>query len=259
MFSNSALASELTDVDPELPARMRTMVDFMACRTAFFDEFFLDAANAGVRQVVILAAGLDARAWRLPWPDGTNVYELDQPKVLEFKSSTLRQHGAHPASNQVNVPVDLRHDWPKALQEAGFDPSAPSAWSAEGLLRFLPARAQDLLFDRIHALSAAGSRLAVNAPSKDFLNPDRLAREREQMQRIRAVAARRLNTEIPDFQDLWYAEERTDVADWLSAHGWDVSVATAAGLMGGYGRSAPTGAEDTMPPNLFISARRPGR
>jgi methyltransferase (TIGR00027 family) len=127
------------------------------------------------------------------------VYELDQPKVLEFKSSTLRQHGAHAASNQVNVPVDLRHDWPKALQQAGFDPTEPSAWSAEGLLRFLPARAQDLLFDRVHALSAAGSRLAVNAPSKDFLNPDRLAREREQMQRIRGSGqtAQHRDTRLP--------------------------------------------------------------
>lgn len=255
IFSMSTLPAELTDVDPELPARMRAVVNFMACRTAFFDEFFLSAANTGVRQVVILAAGLDSRAWRLPWPSGTTVYELDQPKVLDFKSSTLRQHGAQPTSNQVNVAVDLRHDWPKALQQAGFDPSAASAWSAEGLLRFLPARAQDLLFDRIDALSPAGSRLAVNAPCKD--DPDRLARERDQTQRLRAVAARVFNIETPDVQDLWYAEERVDVAEWLSGHGWDASVATTVELMARYGRGAPSDVEDTTPRNLFISARRP--
>jgi methyltransferase (TIGR00027 family) len=256
MFSRPALAAQLADVDPDLPARMRAMVDFMASRTAFFDEFFLDAANAGVRQVVILATGLDSRAWRLPWPDGIVIYELDQPKVLEFKSTTLQQHGAHPTANQVNVPIDLRHDWPKALREAGFDPSAPTAWSAEGLLRFLSARAQDLLFDRIHVLSPAGSRVAVNAPSGDYLNPERLARERDQMQRLQSVAAKLLNTQAPDLSDLWYAEERTDIAGWLRDHGWQASVVAAADLMARYERSVPADIDGAMPPNVFISAQR---
>jgi methyltransferase (TIGR00027 family) len=110
---------------------MQTMLDYMASRTVFFDEFFLAATHAGVRQAVILAAGLDARAWRLPWPDEITVYELDQPKVLEFKESTLEASGAHPTAAHVNVPVDLRQDWPKALRQAGFDASAPTAWSAE--------------------------------------------------------------------------------------------------------------------------------
>lgn len=135
-------AARRTDVEPDLPACMQAMLDYMASRTAFFDEFFLSAAVAGARQAVVLAAGLDARAWRLPWPDGTTVYEVDQPKVLQFKSSTLQHSGAQPRSIHVNVPVDLRHDWPKALQQAGFDPSAPSAWWAEGLLPFLPAPTQ---------------------------------------------------------------------------------------------------------------------
>jgi methyltransferase (TIGR00027 family) len=257
VFADAALRDQLAEADPELPVRMRAMVDFMAARTAFFDEFFTAAAGAGVRQVVILAAGLDSRAWRLPWPDATTVYELDQPKVLEFKSSTLRRHGASPTSTLVNVPVDLRQDWPKALQDSGFDASAPTAWSAEGLLRFLPAWAQDLLFERIHALSTPGSRLAVNAPGKDFLDPDQLAQQRERMQRIRAAAARLVNTEIPDVVDLWYAEERADVADWLRGHGWDPSQVTAAELTARYGRSIPAGVDDAMSTNLFISAQRP--
>ncbi len=258
VFAKSSLPAELTEADPDLSTRMRVMVDFMASRTAFFDTFFLDAANAGVRQVVILAAGLDSRAWRLPWPDGTTVYELDQPKVLEFKSSTLRQHGVRPRSDQVNVPVDLRQDWPKALREAGFDPSTPTAWSAEGLLRFLPSRAQDLLFDRIDALSPVGSWLSVNAPGGDALDPDRLEREREQWRRVRAVAARLLNTEMPDVEDLWYAEERTDVAEWLREHGWQVSDETGGELMARYGR-AQHGGDDAMPPAVFISAVRRSR
>ncbi|MGH3560957.1 MAG: class I SAM-dependent methyltransferase [Mycobacterium sp.] len=241
------------DVDADVRALVRAMVDFMAVRTVFFDEFFGAAADAGVRQIVILASGLDARAWRLPWPDGTTVYELDQPKVLEFKAATLRLHGAHPTSNLVYVPVDLRHDWPQALRDFGFDPAKPTAWSAEGLLRYLPARAQDLLFERIHALSAAGSWLAANAVAAEAVDPGRLARQRDQMQRLRSVAARLANTEVTDLEELWYAEERTDVGAWLGEHGWDASTATLQELLARHGRSEA--AKDLMP-NLFVSARR---
>ncbi|WP_204080294.1 class I SAM-dependent methyltransferase [Mycobacterium riyadhense] len=256
MFANPELLAGATDIEPEVRARVQLMIDFMATRTAFFDEFFLHAADTGVRQVVILASGLDSRAWRLPWPHGTVVYELDQPRVLEFKTATLRQHGAHPTSTLVSIPIDLRQDWPKALQEAGFDASRPSVWSAEGLVRYLPARAQDLLFERVNALSPAGSWLASNVPAEGFLDPDRLQRQREDMQRMRAAAARLVNTEITDYEDLWYAEERTPVADWLGDHGWSVSATTFADLMSRYGRSFPEDLEDLIPPTLFVSAQR---
>jgi methyltransferase (TIGR00027 family) len=154
---------------------MKSMVSYFASRTKFFDTFFLDAANAGIRQVVILAAGLDARSWRLPWPDGVTVYELDQPRVLDFKASTLHERGADPLCHRVGVPVDLHQDWPKALQQAGFDASAPSAWSAEGLLMYLPATAQELLFDRIEGLTATGSRVGIEAlsPTSPIPRPPR--------------------------------------------------------------------------------------
>lgn len=132
MFANPALLAGAPEIESQVGARVRQMIDFMATRTAFFDEFFLGAADAGVRQVVILASGLDSRAWRLPWPDGTVVYELDQPRVLEFKSATLRQHGARPTAQLMNIPIDLRQDWPAALLDSGFDASKPTAWSAEG-------------------------------------------------------------------------------------------------------------------------------
>ena len=170
-FGAPELPAEVVEAEPALPVRMKSMVSYFASRTKFFDTFFLDAANAGIQQAVILAAGLDARSWRLPWPDGVTVYELDQPRVLDFKVSTLHEHGFEPSCNRVGVAVDLRQDWPKALQEAGFDPSEPSAWSAEGLLMYLPAAAQELLFDRIEGLAAPGSRVGIEALSPNFADP----------------------------------------------------------------------------------------
>jgi len=254
LTSDPKLAAALTDQVPDLGAHMQVMVDFMAVRTKWFDELFLDAVGSGIRQVVILASGLDSRPWRLPWPDGTTVYELDQAKVLEFKSSTLQNHGAQPAASLVSVAVDLRQGWPNTLQQAGFDASAPTMWSAEGLLRYLPAEAQDLLFERIDSLSAPGSRLATNGPSKNAVNPDLLARQHEQSTRLRAAAAQVLGTEIPNVEELWYPQERTEVVDWLSAHGWKASAIGMADLLARHGRRVPE--DDVMPPVVFTSARR---
>lgn len=257
IYADPKLLAQASEIDPQVRARAQMLVDFMATRTAFFDEYFLRAAGSGVRQVVILAAGLDARAWRLPWPDGTVVYELDQPKVLEFKTATLDRHGATPTARLVNVPIDLRQDWPKALQEAGFDPGRPSAWSAEGLVRYLPAQAQDLLFERIDALSAPGSWLASNVPGEGFIDPDLVRRQREEMQRMRAVAAQLTDADMPAVEDLWYAEERTALPDWLRDRGWEASAVDFPGLMDRYGRDVADGAEVAMPPTLFVSAQRP--
>jgi methyltransferase (TIGR00027 family) len=250
LFADPAL---LDGVHPDVRMLVQAMVDFMAVRTVFFDEFFLTAAGAGIRQMVILASGLDARVWRLPWPDGTTVYEVDQPRVLDFKTAVLRRHGVRPVAKPVYVPVDLRQDWPRALRDAGFDPGVPTGWSAEGLLRYLPASAQDLLFERIHALSAAGSRLATNTVGIEALNPERLARQRDQMRRLRSVATRLAKTDVIDFEELWYPEERTDVGAWLNEHGWDASTATLQEWLARYGRSEV--AMDLMP-NRFVSARR---
>ncbi len=253
------LPAELIELEPDLPLQMQAMVGYMASRTAFFDTFFLNATQAGIRQVVILAAGLDSRSWRLPWPDGTTVYELDQTKVLDFKASTLREHGAEPACNRVPVAVDLRHDWPTALQQAGFDASAPSAWSAEGLMPYLPAAAQELLFERVQGLTAPGSRVAVEALGPSFLDPEARAKRRARMDRVRDFMAKAdPQREIPRTDELWYFEEREDVGDWFGRHGWDVTVTPSAELMAGYGRRAPNEVQDQVPGNLFVAAQRAG-
>ena len=131
-------------------------VNFQGARTRYFDDYFRRAAEAGVRQVVILAAGLDSRAYRLSWPDATTIFELDRPQVLDFKREVLTEQGATPNAERREVAIDLREDWPQALRDSGFDASKPSAWIAEGLLIYLPAAAREQLFTGIDALASFG-------------------------------------------------------------------------------------------------------
>jgi methyltransferase (TIGR00027 family) len=207
------------EVDANAAFGMQRMTDMMAVRTRFFDDFFLTAAREGSRQAVILAAGLDARAYRLPWPPETTVFEIDQPQVIDFKTQTMRDLGAAPTVHRHAVAVDLRHDWPAALQRAGFDPDQPTSWSAEGLLAFLPPDAQDRLLDEITALSAPGSRLATE-------NMDGTGAVGQMMQdRMKqAIDNWREHGFDVDMTDLWYFGERNDVVEYLSARGWATQV-----------------------------------
>jgi methyltransferase (TIGR00027 family) len=256
VYLKDEMPDEFAEVDPRFRERMQAMMGYTASRTLFFDEFFMASAADGVHQAVILAAGLDARAWRLDWPAGCVVYEIDQPKVLDFKTSTLESAGAAPIATHVGVPIDLRQDWPKALVEAGFEPSAPTAWSAEGLLPYLTASAQEVLFERIQWLSALGSRVAVEAFSNEFFSADSFARREEQYERYRAAAVKFGRSDIPEIRNLLYEEVRTEVIDWLRAHGWDVSGVTADDLMAGNDRTPPPGLDDDIPQSVFVTGTR---
>jgi methyltransferase (TIGR00027 family) len=188
----------------------------MAARTRYFDRFFADAADAGIRQAVILAAGLDARAYRLDWPSDMVVYEIDQPQVVEFKRVTLADLGAAPTVDLRAISIDLRDDWPAALRAAGFDPTAPSAWIAEGLFGYLPPEAQDRLLDAVTDLSAPGSRLGSEAvPSQPQGEIDGM---REKMSA--ATAKWREHGFDLDFTELTFHGERNDVDDYLDERGW---------------------------------------
>ena len=207
---------DLDNIDPQFD--MRRAAEGMAVRTRHFDGLFTAATAAGVRQAVILAAGLDARAYRLAWPAGTSVYELDQPEVIAFKGETLAQIDAEPTADRRPIAVDLRDDWPKALLDNGFDPKQPTAWIAEGLLIYLPPDAQDLLFDRIDALSAPGSRVATeHIPDVSAFSDER---SREITDRLK-----KYGHDI-EMGDLIYKDERNDVIDYLTAKGWDVTAQT---------------------------------
>jgi methyltransferase (TIGR00027 family) len=205
------------------PERADAMLAGMAMRTKFFDDYFLAAAAAGVRQAVILASGLDSRAYRLAWPAGTVVYEIDQPQVIEFKTSTLAGIGAEPTATRRTVAIDLREDWPTALRAAGLDPGAPIAWCAEGLLIYLPPEAQDRLFDDITALSVAGSTVATEyVPGIMDFDADR-AREMSTTLRDQGLDL--------DMPSLVYSGERSHVMDYLGGKGWQVTGVPGAELL----------------------------
>ena len=202
--------------DDESTWKLDHMPAAMAARTRFFDSFFADATQAGIRQAVILASGLDARAYRLTWPADMTVFEIDQPEVIAFKTTTLNSLGAAPTAELRTVAIDLRQDWPKALREAGLDTSQPTAWIAEGLLGYLPPEAQDLLMDNITALSAEGSRLAVEAIPE---RPERDVEAAREMMRRSTAKWREHGFEL-DWENLGFEGERKDVADYLQQLGW---------------------------------------
>jgi methyltransferase (TIGR00027 family) len=213
---------DLDAIENATPERIQAMIDGMAVRTKYFDDYFINATGTGVRQAVILASGLDSRAYRLPWPAGTVVYEIDQPQVIEFKTTTLAGIGAEPTATRRTVPIDLRQDWPAALKAAGLDTAAPTAWLAEGLLIYLPPEAQDRLFDNITALSVPGSTIATEfVPGIVDFDAERV--------REMSGAFREHGVDV-DMASLVYAGERNHVVDYLRTKGWDVDGVTRTDL-----------------------------
>ncbi len=208
-------------------------VSYQGARTRYFDEYFRAASEAGVRQIVMLAAGLDSRPYRMDWPAGTKVFELDQPQVLDFKRQNLA--GVNPKADRREVAVDLRDDWPEALRESGFDAAEPSAWIAEGLLIYLPATVQDQLFQGIDALACRGSHLALeegrpmsNAAFKARVDEAKLAAD--------------------DMRSQWwqmvYNEQCAPAAQWFSGRGWTATQTSLADYLNRVGRSVPTTGAD---------------
>jgi methyltransferase (TIGR00027 family) len=221
---------ELGDDDDPASTTQR-LAEGMAVRTRFFDNFFTEAAAAGVRQAVILAAGLDTRAYRLPWPSGTTVFEVDQPQVIEFKSRTLADLGADPTADRKAVAVDLRDDWVGALRDHGFNSQRPTAWIAEGLLGYLPPDAQDRLFDTITTLSFSGSRIGTGYVPDIH---DRIAKRGKQI----SERWRRLGLNI-NWSELVYDGERNDAVEYLADRGWQTVVHTTPELYAANGFDFP--------------------
>lgn len=202
------------------PGSQRARLAFhVIIRTRFYDDYLL---AAGCRQVVLLAAGLDTRAYRLPWPPGAHVYELDLPEVLTFKAEVLADQDAAARCSLTVLPVDLRESWPDALTEAGFDPTVRTAWLIEGLLVYLTAEEAALLLTRVGTLSAPGSRLSF---------------ERNNAATVMAEGDR---SGIEDYAALWKGGLDQDAAEWLTDHGWRTETHELTDVAASYGRPVPS-------------------
>jgi methyltransferase (TIGR00027 family) len=206
-------------------------VNFQAARTKYFDDYFRRAADAGVRQVVILAAGLDSRAYRLDWPAGTTIFEMDRPQVLDFKREVLADQGAQPRAERREIAVDLREDWLKALRDNGFDEAKPSAWIAEGLLIYLPGSAQEQLFTGVDSLAAPGSHVAVEDGAP--MDPDEFSEAVEEERAAAAEGDRRL------FFRLVYNEQHAPATEWFGERGWTAVGTPLADYLREVGRPVP--------------------
>lgn len=210
------------------------MADFLAVRSRYFDEYFAAAGESGVRQVVLLAAGLDARSFRLDWPAGTHVFEVDQPKVLEFKDQVLADNAVRPTCERHVVDTDLRENWTDALLAAGFDPAAPTAWLVEGLTPYLPAAAEEQLFAEIDRFSAPGSHVGV-----EWVNDIGAMLDNPMFQR----SSDQLGV---DLRDLWSGESRTPADKRLRGQGWSLSAETVGQAGARYGRTFDAEAQQVI-------------
>jgi methyltransferase (TIGR00027 family) len=216
-----AFAEELGP-HPELSgfgARFATMV---AVRTRFYDDYLLASCDSGCRQVVLLAAGLDARAFRLAWPPGTRLFELDLPEVIEFKEEVLTRLEAVPRCKRIVLAADLRQDWTARMIEAGFAGAETTAWLAEGLLRYLSADEASQLLGSVGELSSRGSRLSLNYSSESGSFPLVRAKEMPAMAEFASLRKGGLGENTPD---------------WLTRHGWMVQTHDRAAVAASYGRN----------------------
>ncbi|WP_159447764.1 SAM-dependent methyltransferase [Streptoalloteichus hindustanus] len=216
----AAAAPVVPDLPMEAGARRTALADYLAVRTRFFDDSLVEAANFGCRQVVQLGAGLDTRAFRLDWPPGTTVYEVDQPAVLEFKEAVLARCGAMPRSGRMVVPADLTGEWVAALLDAGFDPAERVVWAAEGVLYYLTPEDGDRVMVALGERTAAGSRFVVEHITREVVGSATLSGVRSELVRRRA--------EWRSFVD--------DPVAWLRRHGWHVRLFTPNELLAASGR-----------------------
>lgn len=229
--------------------------EYVATRTVFFDEFCASAIEQGIQQVVIVAAGLDTRSYRLPCLAGIHVYEIDQPAIHEFKQSTLRAQGHTPIANTHPVAVDLRNDdWPIALTEAGWDESVPTAWIIEGLLPYLSSTEHERLFRTVTQLSANRSQLAAEVyhHATSHFGSERLERWKEEAADIDTA----LGVDV-DVTAFIKHDDATDTASWLTNHGWVTETLDSRSEMARLGRPIPADLIDTAPASSLVTAVLP--
>lgn len=231
--------------DPDFGRLWGHLADRMAVRTQFFDQFFQQSLRSGATQAVILASGLDTRAFRLQWPQDFRVFEIDQPRVVDFKNQVLEDGGAEPSCSRDCVRVDLRQDWASALTQAGFDPTQPTAWLAEGLLPYLPAEAEQRLLTMIHQSSAPGSSVAIEG-----VPTIRSWRHSGWLSLSSRYFGVDMDTLLPE-------DDGPDPESTLAALGWTTSIDTSSEVADLYQRVLTPLPEASMPDPRFITAHLP--
>lgn len=229
------------------------LIEVLAVHARFVDEYLAEAGRAGIRQVVILGSGMDTRPYRLWWPLGTTVYEIDQPQVIDFKTEVLRGLSAELTANRRAVSVDLRQDWLDGLRRVGFDAAQPTVWVAEGLLvGYLPPDAQNRLLETLSAVSASGSRFA--ADHMPTWSPSQLEEGRAFVD-----IWRRQGLDV-DLGTLTYTGEYRYVPQYLAACGWETVERKVADLFGVIGMASRWrgGPEDYAITPRYVTATRAG-
>jgi methyltransferase (TIGR00027 family) len=215
-FAAAASPPDRSGESRERAAVRRALAFQVVVRTRFFDDYLLDACAHGCRQVVLLAAGLDTRAFRLDWPAGVRLFELDLPDVQRFKAAVLATGAAAPRCERTVLSGDLRDDWSTTLVAAGFEPNVATAWLAEGLLVYLTADDAAHVLTEVGTVSAPGSRLALE----------------------RGAGARSLRDRdaANEVTSLWHGGLGSDPVTWLDANGWHARAHDLAEVAASYGR-----------------------
>ena len=234
---------------PDSEVLRRVMGDYLALRTRFFDDLLIAAAGEGCTQVVVVAAGLDTRAFRLPWPAGTVLFEVDRADVLEVKQSVITDRGATPTCDRRVVTADLREDWATALLGSGFDPARPTAWLVEGLIGYLSAAEADSLFTEIGRLSAPGSRLGLEHVTRQMLETDA----------TRSEIARGGDGGLQLLSSLWRNESTATPQEWVAGHGWEPRTQDLVELAAQHRRPVPLAFDARLPGTataLLMSGQR---
>ncbi|WP_328563612.1 class I SAM-dependent methyltransferase [Streptomyces coelicoflavus] len=222
---------------------------YFGLRTRVLDDFLLRAVRAaGIRQAVLLGAGLDSRAFRLDWPSDCVIFEIDRDGVLAFKHKVLDALSAESGAARVPIGVDLRADWAGALTAAGFDPTIPTVWLVEGLLFYLPPAAETALIDTVDRLSAPGSALAYEVKLEKDLTEYRDSP-------LYTSTRRQLGI---DLLDLFSLEPRPDSAARLTGRGWTASVRTPFDFTHLHGRGPLPEENDALAGNRWVFADRTG-
>lgn len=212
----------------------------VAARTRFFDDLVTLATSEGTRQVLLVAAGLDTRAFRLSLPGDVVVFELDQGPLLAYKQVLLDLAGAVATCRRVPVAVDLSGPtWAEAVVDAGLDTSRPCVVIEEGLSWYLAEAENIALLDQLASLAAPGSRLGLDMVGRTFMDGQAMEPF------LKLLSSRgadwRFGTDNP--------------LQFLAAHGWSAKVSEFHAVSRSLGRWPPAGMTEAIAARIASEAQ----